>query len=240
MQQGVEDPDPENLHIEEFRFLGRLVEQWIPQHSIRRAELLEETHGKWGHGREEDIVQANGPALEEDLARPTGIDGEPELNDIQAHVLVEAVQDQLGDPGIIPGSVYQQQPLQIPELGYRVIRGTCRLETLYAGDSDAHTGLLDHGHIIRPVTNGQGNSFCVEGHHLNHLGLLHGRDPAADNHAAEQAEFLEIIAQIAAQGILQGGAVNHQCHVGVLGHGALELAIVPLDDIASGLKEINH
>jgi len=48
---------------------------------------------------------------------------------------------------------------------------------------------------------------------------------------------LEIVAQVAAKGVLQSGAIDDQCNVRVLCRRTLELSIMPMDDIAGGLKK---
>ena len=48
------------------------------------------------------------PPLKEHLARPIVVNGEPELNDVEADVLVERVQDDLGIPDVEPSSVDEE------------------------------------------------------------------------------------------------------------------------------------
>lgn len=56
------------------------------------------------------------PPLEEDLPGPVVVEGEPQLDDVEADVLVEGVEDDLGDARVVPGPVDEQQPGQVAEL----------------------------------------------------------------------------------------------------------------------------
>lgn len=52
---------------------------------------------------------------------PGGVYGEPELDDVEADILVERVQDQLTDAGVVPRAVYQQQAQEKTELITKVL-----------------------------------------------------------------------------------------------------------------------
>ena len=78
-----------------------------------------------------DIIETDRPSLEEDLSGPAGVDGEPQLDDVQADILVKRVQYQLAHTAVVPGTVYEEQSLQKAKLGYRVVRGTGCLQTLH-------------------------------------------------------------------------------------------------------------
>lgn len=55
-----------------------------------------------------DVVDADEPTLEQILARVAVVEGEPELDDVQADVLVEGVQDDFADALVVPGAVNKQ------------------------------------------------------------------------------------------------------------------------------------
>ena len=63
-----------------------------------------------------DVVEADGPALEDDLAREAAENGEPELDDVETDVLVERVENELGEAAVAPRAVHEQQPVQVLEL----------------------------------------------------------------------------------------------------------------------------
>lgn len=93
VQQGIEDPHPEHLDVEQLGLLRRLVQLGVLEHGLGGARAVEQPHGQRRPRREHHVVQADGPALEQDLAGPARIDREPQLNHVQANVLVETVED---------------------------------------------------------------------------------------------------------------------------------------------------
>ena len=61
------------------------------------------------------------PPLKQHLPGPVVVEGEPQLDDVEADVLVEAVEDHLGDAGVVPRAVHQEQAGQVAELGDRKV-----------------------------------------------------------------------------------------------------------------------
>lgn len=51
------------------------------------------------------VVKTNRPSFKEDLSRPSGVDGEPQLHHIKTDILVEAVQYELTEPMVVPRSM---------------------------------------------------------------------------------------------------------------------------------------
>ena len=69
------------------------------------AAPVEESEGERRGRREEDVVETDGPPLEEDLAGPGRIQGEPELDDVEGDVLVEGVEDEATHAVVVGSSV---------------------------------------------------------------------------------------------------------------------------------------
>jgi hypothetical protein len=61
-----------------------------------------------------DRVQncTDGPPFEENLSGPVVVDGEPELDDVEADVLVEGVEDHFRVAGVEPGAVNEKETRQ--------------------------------------------------------------------------------------------------------------------------------
>ena len=100
------------------------------------------------HGRsrgEQQIIQSNSPALVHNLnsekifhlkifdlnwhylTTPVVVDCKPELYHIECDVLVEAVENNFADPGVVPGTVNKQQSLKISELTNSKVCTVCCL-----------------------------------------------------------------------------------------------------------------
>lgn len=74
-----------------------------------------------------------------EVASPGGVDGEPELDDVEADVLVEGVQDEFADARVVPRAVDQQQPQQETELRRAILKMHF---TLYITFSYGFNGLI--------------------------------------------------------------------------------------------------
>jgi len=71
----------------------------------------------------------------------------------KSNVLIKRIQDDLADAIVTPRAVHKKQLSQIPELRYRDIGTSCRLQTFYTGNTYAYVGSLNHGDIISAVAN---------------------------------------------------------------------------------------
>lgn len=108
--------NPENLGIEVQSILGCFVQLRILQHVLLSARSLKYSKCQGRHRCEHHIIKPYTPSFKEDLSRKAVDKGKPDLDDVEHDVLVEAVQDTLGDSIVIPGTVNHQQILQIFEL----------------------------------------------------------------------------------------------------------------------------
>lgn len=53
MVETIEDPGPENVHLEKDAFLSELVKLWISVEEASRDELIEDTdYKRWENGKE--------------------------------------------------------------------------------------------------------------------------------------------------------------------------------------------
>ena len=66
------------------------------------------------------------------LLIPVVVDGQPELDDVEHDVLVEAVEDDLADPAIVPGPMHELQAGQKTEQSDREVVNVCSLQPLVA------------------------------------------------------------------------------------------------------------
>lgn len=118
-----------------------------------------------------NIVETNGPPLEQDLSRPAGVDGVPELHDVEADVLVEAVEDNFAQTAVVPRAVDKQQFQQEPELSDGVITGASSLQAFHAWDTHADMSLLYHSHVVRSIPDRQRHTLRVCCHQVYHLSI---------------------------------------------------------------------
>ena len=87
MQNGVGSPQTKGLHVEQVPSL-RIQRGILPPNGLG-AIPFKHTHGNRLGRCKQHVVQSNGPAVKNDLTRPSRIDGKPELNDVQTNVLVK-------------------------------------------------------------------------------------------------------------------------------------------------------
>ena len=99
-----------------LRRLRRLVERRIVLRHFGGAAAIEQTQGQRRRGREQHVVQTDGPAFEDDLTGPGRVEGEPQLHDVEGDVLVERVEDEATHAVVIGRAVHQQQPSQEAKL----------------------------------------------------------------------------------------------------------------------------
>lgn len=62
---------------------------------------VEEAEGYGGRGGKEDVVHPDSPALVQHLPAPVVVDSEPQLDNVQGYVLVEAVQNNLTERRLV-------------------------------------------------------------------------------------------------------------------------------------------
>lgn len=109
MNQRIANPYPKYAYIEQCCTLRWLIEGRVLKHRLGWTHFIENADGKWRQCREKYIVQTDCPALINNLTRPSRINGKPEFDHIQTHVLIKTVQNQFAHSAIVPGSMHQQQ-----------------------------------------------------------------------------------------------------------------------------------
>ena len=164
-----QSPEPEDSDVEMLRWLWRFVELWVSVSYFGRTSAIKETQCQRRSSREENIVEADGPPLEEDLARPSRVECKPQLHDVQCDVLVEGIKDEAAHSVVIGSTVNKQKSPQVTELADRVVGGASSLHSFHSGDAHSDVGLLKHGHVISAVTNGQSYALRFLRHCLYHL-----------------------------------------------------------------------
>lgn len=83
----------------------------------------------------------------------------------------------------------KKELLEVLELRDGDVRRPSGLETLDSRDSDSDVGSLDHGHVVRTVTDGEQDGGRVVLDELDDKGLLEGRDSAADDGLAKDEQL---------------------------------------------------
>ena len=68
--------------------------------------LLEHCPDDQGHGGEDQVVEGDVHVVEDGLAGVATVESEDELGDGEEHVLVEEVQDHLGNSQVVPPAVH--------------------------------------------------------------------------------------------------------------------------------------
>jgi hypothetical protein len=109
MNQGCENPPPEDGVVEELASLTDSVEDGIAHSAANTAAPIKESDDERGRCSEANIVQTDGPAFEHGLAGEGRSDGKVKLHDVKANVLVIAVENQLSDSLVAPCTVDEQQ-----------------------------------------------------------------------------------------------------------------------------------
>lgn len=195
-----------------FGWLRGLIKFGVIVSHFGFAPPVEQTERQGWCGGEQQVVQADGPPFEENLAGPGRVDGEPQLHDVERDVLVERVQNEPAHAVVVECAVDEQEPAQEAELSDRVVGSARRLQALVARDADADARLLDHGHVVGAVADGQRHLARLLRHRVHHLRLLAGRHPAADHRPALEAQQQKVLLQVATHGVLERCAVDDERH----------------------------
>jgi hypothetical protein len=196
VEERVEHPTAEHIQIELGLLLRQLVQLGKVEHGAGATRPIEQAESHGRRGGEQHIVETDKPALEDDLTRVAVGEGKPELDDVQANVLVERVEDDLAEAFVVPGAVHEQELGQEAELTDGVVRGGEGLCALASIHSHAHVSRLDHGDVVGSVAYGQSNRarLCLD--KLHKLGLVLGRGSTADNRAACRRYAQELLGTI--------------------------------------------
>lgn len=82
---------------------------------------------------------------------------------------------------------------QEPKLRDGEVAAVDRLAALLSGDADTHVGLLDHAHVVRPVSDGQSHRHRVHVllHEFDDEGLLARADSAGNHGLADRSDLEE-------------------------------------------------
>eukprot|EP00128_Syssomonas_multiformis_P001910 Colp12_sorted_trinity150504_noHs@27698 len=161
VEDGIDGPGPEHTHVEMTATLACTVETGVAHEDLVTHVLVEDTDGKRRQHREDHVVQRDGPLLEKNLAREAVHDSEPELDEVEGDVLVEGVEDELGQAPVGPCTVDEQQALEEAELPNGIVCSTCRLQALLPADADTNVRCLDHAHVVGPIANSEGDGLDV-------------------------------------------------------------------------------
>mmetsp|Transcript_153563 Transcript_153563/g.492171 ORF Transcript_153563/g.492171 Transcript_153563/m.492171 type:complete len:272 (+) Transcript_153563:897-1712(+) len=110
----------------------------------------------------------------------------------QHDVFVQHEAQEDGHPSVRSPAMAQEQRNQKPKLRDRHVTGLDGLIALLASNADAHVRSLEHGHIIRAITNCQRDPSHVEPPHQFHeLALLLRRQPTTYARTARDRQFVQ-------------------------------------------------
>ena len=88
---------------------------WVCCSGAVCADPFKESNGNWWDGSEEHVVCTDGPTFEQDLTCPIVERCIVQLVEVEDNVLVERVQDHIGNADVVPSSVDKEQPPQESE-----------------------------------------------------------------------------------------------------------------------------
>ncbi len=94
-----------------------------------------------------DVVESHAPPLEYDLHGEATDEREPELDEEQTEVLVEGVEDHLGQSAVVPGAVNEEKSVEKAELWESIVRRARCLQALHTVQADANVRHLQPGKI---------------------------------------------------------------------------------------------
>mmetsp|Transcript_150522 Transcript_150522/g.483914 ORF Transcript_150522/g.483914 Transcript_150522/m.483914 type:complete len:341 (+) Transcript_150522:2020-3042(+) len=107
--------------------------------------------------------------------------------------------------------MHQHKSLQVAELADGEVGVVDGLTALAPGDADAHLRLLDHGHIVRAVADGErhGRRLHALADELDHLRFLQRRHAASDDHGAGLGHVQELLLH---HDVAQDDFQSRSCH----------------------------
>jgi len=121
-----------NSVVEELRVPTGVAKTGLLLPRLVGAGPVKQAQGHRGGGGEESVVHPYSPPLVNNLLIPVVVDGQPELDDVEHDVLVEAVEDDLADPAIVPGPMHELQAGRKTEQSDREVVNVCSLQPLVA------------------------------------------------------------------------------------------------------------
>ena len=101
--------------------LSFFVEDWILCSGSVHTDPLKKSDSNWWDGGEEHVVCTDGPTFKQDLTCPIIVGCIVQLVKVKDNVLVERVQDHIGNADVVPSSVDKEQPPQESERETAVI-----------------------------------------------------------------------------------------------------------------------
>ena len=110
-------------------FLTELVKFWVAHSFLCRVFSVKESKGEWLGKCEDDVVHQHHIWVKEGGASPHVVGSEPHLDEEHGDVLVEAVDEDLGHPGIVPCTVDKEETLEKAELCNGEVCTVGRLQT---------------------------------------------------------------------------------------------------------------
>lgn len=159
-----------------------LIHHSLQQNPLR-VLLLGQRDEQDRQGSVHHIVQSQEERVKNRRGREHVLTLEEQLHQDEGQVLVEEVQDQHTQSRTKVMSMYQQHSLHHREVRKRIVRTPRRLSSLFPHNSQSHIRLLNHRHIIRPVSNRSGDRIPIHRlHQLHHFALLQ-RTQATTQHS---------------------------------------------------------
>ena len=92
--------------------------------------------------------------------------------ELHVHIFVKVVVGEESNIPIAVPAVDQQQSLEESKLSNGVVGGSCCLRPFFPVNAHPNVSSLDHGYIIRPVSDCQCRAIVRPLYHINHLRFL--------------------------------------------------------------------
>eukprot|EP00968_Pinguiococcus_pyrenoidosus_P005105 scaffold330_cov246-Pinguiococcus_pyrenoidosus.AAC.13 len=123
--------------------------------------LVEETKDQ-GREAQEEVVPGVDVGLEDRVPREARQELVVEQNEGEHDVLVEAVEDGLREPPVVPPPVHERERAEEAELRNREVRSIHRLAAFFPRDAHPDLRGLDHPHVVRAVADGERDDHLAE------------------------------------------------------------------------------
>ena len=96
----------------------------------------------------------------------------PELCHVKGDILVERIQNDTTNSVVTPRPMNKEEFAEITELGNRHIGRPSGLETFKTTNTNTNMCGLNHGHVVRTVTDSEKQGFEVTLHKFDYQGFL--------------------------------------------------------------------
>ncbi|KAH3668934.1 hypothetical protein OGAPHI_002689 [Ogataea philodendri] len=189
-------------------------EVWIEERDKRLVESVSQVPPELLHGPflSQDTKHQIG-VLEQVSSVKVVVDSIPEQGQGEHHILVEETWNHLSNTFVRPSSVNQNQSCQISELTKSIIGRHDGLSTFFTSNTNTHVGSLDHGNIVRTVSNSQCHDIKSILDEFDNGSLLSRRNTATQNGLALLTQQQELVFDFITESNFQSFTINDHTKV---------------------------